>query len=102
MCLKFQQHVTEDTSVSLLPLEKEQKREFSKVGRQPRSRVLKSTLQHGFSPERSQHSELKDNSISKQYCSIFGEKVRPLECSPIRSSLVLGVCKVSLSHLSCL
>jgi len=48
-------------------------------------------LQYGFSPEKLHHSDSKESAISKQYCSIFGEKVRPLESSPIRKAITIGV-----------
>ena len=87
----FQQSVAEDTSSYLKPLEKTCKGKISEVGRSHRGRALKSSLQYGFSPERLHHSDSKASAISKQYCSIFGEKVRPLESSPIRKPVIIGV-----------
>jgi hypothetical protein len=89
--LNFQQSVPEDSSSNLIPLEKSQMGKMSEVIRSPRSKALKSSLQYGFSPEKLHHSEVKDSLISKQYCSIFGEKVRPLESSPVRKAVLLGV-----------
>jgi len=96
--LIFQQSFPEDTSSNLTPLEKSHKGKISEVGRSPRSKALKSSLQYGFSPEKLHHSEVKDSPISKQYCSIFGEKVRPLESSPVRKAVLLGVKFLSILY----
>jgi len=75
----------------MTPWGKKIKGKISEVARSPRDRASKSSIQYGFSPERLDHSDRRESLISKQYCNIFGEKVRPLESSPVQKTVIIGV-----------